>query len=99
MNFKLRIQNKATLIALISTAVALIYQVLGSFDIVPKISQDLAIQIGAYVVTLLVTLGVIVDPTTQGIGDSGMAMNYTEPRVGEITKIDEDVNDTGRGEL
>ena len=31
-------------------------------------------------VNLLVALGVVVDPTTQGVGDSERAMGYTEPK-------------------
>ena len=29
---------------------------------------------------VLVILGVVVDPTTEGLGDSAQAMTYTEPK-------------------
>ena len=39
INFKLRLKNKVTLVALVAVIVPFIYQVLGIFDIVPKISE------------------------------------------------------------
>ena len=39
INWKLRFQNKTTLTAIILALVALVYQVLGLFDVVPKISR------------------------------------------------------------
>lgn len=35
------------------------------------------------VVTLLVLLGVVTDPTTSGISDSEKAMSYTKPKEDE----------------
>lgn len=35
------------------------------------------------VITLLVLLGVVTDPTTSGISDSTKAMSYTKPKEDE----------------
>lgn len=80
MNWKLRLQNKATLAALIATVVAFVYQILGIFGVVPAISQDMIISGFGILLNLLVALGVLIDPTTAGIKDSERAMEYTEPR-------------------
>lgn len=80
MNFILRLKNKTCLVALISSIIAFVYQILGIFEVVPVISESEITQICGIVINLLVTLGVIVDPTTQGIADSKQALEYTEPK-------------------
>ena len=81
MNWKLRLQNKATLTTLILAIVAFVYQMLGLFGVVPAISQNDVINLIGLVINLLVTLGIVVDPTTSGVTDSAQAMTYTEPKV------------------
>ena len=80
INWKLRLQNKATLTALVMALVALVYQVLGVFGVVPRVSQDHVTTIISMVINILCLLGIVVDPTTAGIGDSVRAMSYDEPR-------------------
>ena len=72
INWKLRLQNKVTLIALLG-AVFLMSQQLG-FEI-PKNIQD-GVNTFVYI---LVLLGVVTDPTTAGITDSDRALEYHEP--------------------
>ena len=81
MNWKLRLQNKATLTTLILAIVAFVYQMLGLFGVVPAISQNDVINLIGLVINVLVTLGIVVDPTTSGVTDSAQAMTYTEPKV------------------
>ena len=73
INWKLRFQNKATLLAIASTVILLIQQ-LGF-----KLPDNIA-DIGNTFLTLLVLLGVINDPTTEGISDSPKALTYNEPK-------------------
>lgn len=73
INFKLRLQNKATLIALIS-AVFLMLQQFGL-----TIPSNIHEGVNTLVV-ILVILGIVTDPTTKGVGDSEQALNYHEPR-------------------
>ena len=80
INWKLRLQNKATLTALVMALVALVYQVLGVFGIVPRVSQDQVTTIISMAINILCLLGIVVDPTTAGVGDSARAMSYDEPR-------------------
>ena len=81
INWKLRFQNKTTLTAIILALVALVYQVLGLFDVVPKISQDELTTVIGMVINLLCLLGIVVDPTTDGVSDSARALTYDEPRA------------------
>ena len=80
INWKLRLQNKTTLLALIGAIVALVYQVLGIFEIVSAVSEDSVISAAAVIINLLVALGVVVDPTTSGVSDSTRALCYECPK-------------------
>ncbi|MBQ9709490.1 MAG: phage holin [Clostridia bacterium] len=84
MNWKLRLQNKTTLITLIAAAVSLIYQVLAMFNIVPAITEEAILSVAGVAVNILCLLGIVVDPTTKGIADSERAMGYDLPSAGEV---------------
>lgn len=73
INWKLRFKNKATLLAIASTVILLAQQ-LGF-----KLPDNIADIVNTFL-TLLVLLGVINDPTTEGISDSPNALTYTEPK-------------------
>lgn len=74
INWKLRLKNKVTLIALIALTVNFIYSFLTEIGITPKIDSGTVLQFADYVIKLLAILGVIVDPTTEGIKDSDLAL-------------------------
>lgn len=80
INWKLRLKNKATLLSLVTLVLGFVYQILSLVGVVPKISEDTVMNIVLLAVNLLTALGVVVDPTTKGLGDSSNAMNYLEPK-------------------
>lgn len=80
INWKLRAQNKITLTTLGTMLLTFIYQVLALIGITPSISQSDAIDAMLMLIDMLAILGIIVDPTTAGMGDTAQAMTYTEPR-------------------
>lgn len=86
INWKLRLQNKATLVTLIALCVTFVYQILGLFGVVPTVSQDEVINTIGLLINILVVLGVVVDPTTDGISDSNNALNYKTPKVNDDTE-------------
>lgn len=73
INLKLRLQNKATLVALIS-AVFLMLQQFGLN--IPHNIQD---GVNTFI-AILVILGIVTDPTTKGIADSEQALTYQKPK-------------------
>ena len=73
INWRLRFQNKATLLAIASTVILLAQQ-LGF-----KLPDNISDIVNTFL-TLLVLLGVINDPTTEGISDSPKALTYSEPK-------------------
>lgn len=92
MNLKLRLKNKATLLALVLAVVTCVYQVCGIIGVVPPVSKDTVTQLIGVLANLLVGLGVLVDPTTAGVTDSTQVMAYDAPR----SDLDEAHADDGR---
>ena len=79
INWKVRFKNKVWLGSFLSLIVGFIYSMLALFDMFPQVTQNLVVQLLNQVLTFLGLIGVIVDPTTAGLGDSERAMGYEEP--------------------
>ena len=82
INWIVRIKNKAFWIAIIPAILLLIQVVAAVFGYTLDLG-DLGNKLLAVVNAVfgvLVTLGIVTDPTTAGIGDSEQAMTYTEPK-------------------
>lgn len=73
INWKLRFKNKATLLAIAGTLILLAQQ-LGL-----KLPDNIEDVVNT-VLTLLVLLGVVNDPTTVGLKDSNKALTYDKPK-------------------
>lgn len=76
INWKVRLQNKTWLLAMAAAVLAFVYQLLGLLGIVPAVSEDQLTQLIGLAVNILVALGVVVDPTTEGLQDSEKTMTY-----------------------
>ena len=76
INWKARFKNKTFVLALVALVVAFVYQVLGLFGIIPPISEDAIVNTITMFVNILAFIGVVVDPTTDGVNDSDRAMTY-----------------------
>lgn len=86
INWKLRLQNKTVLLAIIGALITCVYQILGTIGVVPAISESEAVNIVGVIINLLVALGIVIDPTTPGVGDSDLAKNrkhINETEVGD----------------
>ena len=79
INWKVRFKNKVWLGSFLSLIVGFIYSMLALFDVFPQVTQNLVVQLLNQVLTFLGLIGVIVDPTTAGLGDSDRAMGDEEP--------------------
>jgi phi LC3 family holin len=81
INWKVRIKNKAFWLALIPALLVFVQAVAVPFgynwDFAGLQSELIAIVNAAFV--LLSILGIVTDPTTEGIGDSDRALLYDEP--------------------
>lgn len=74
INWKVRLRNKTWLLAMSAAVMAFVYQLLGLLGIVPAVSEDQLTQLVGLAINVLVALGVVVDPTTEGLQDSEQAM-------------------------
>lgn len=79
LNWKVRFQNKIWLGSFLSLIIGFTYSLLALFDVFPQVTESLVLQLLNQVLTFLGLIGVIVDPTTAGLGDSDRAMGYEEP--------------------
>ncbi len=79
LNWKVRFQNKVWLGSFLSLVIGFVYSMLALFDVFPEVTQSLVMQLMNQVLTFLGLIGVIVDPTTAGLGDSDRAMGYENP--------------------
>ena len=81
INWKVRLRNKAFWLAFIPAALLLVQTVAALFGFVLTLGDigDKLLAVVNAVFALLSILGVVVDPTTQGVGDSQRALGYVEP--------------------
>lgn len=79
INWKVRLRNKAWLMSVIALVITFVYDLLAMLEIVPAVTKDWLMSIVQTALTLLAGLGVLIDPTTPGMGDSDRAMLYQEP--------------------
>lgn len=82
INLKVRFKNPVFWLTVIPTVITFVYTVLGAFGVVPAISQEMIVNIVTALISALTTIGVLVDPTTKGVGDSERALGYDKPSDG-----------------
>ena len=88
INWIVRIKNKQFWMAVIP-ALALVVQAVAAvfgytLDFSTLVGKILAVVDAVF--ALLVILGIAVDPTTKGVGDSERALRYEKPWDDEVTK-------------
>ena len=91
INLLVRFKNKAFWLSLVPALLLVVQTVASLFgynwDFV-VLNQQIAAIINA-VFAVLSILGIVVDPTTAGFGDSQRALTYTEPKVDLPVEDDE----------
>ena len=88
INFKARFKNPVFWMTVIPAATSFVYCVRGAFGIVPALTESMVLNIATAIITALSTLGVLVDPTTAGVGDSALALSYKAPRKDDFDEED-----------
>ena len=82
INWQVRLKNKNLWVTIIPALLVLIQVVAAAFgyslDLGNLGNQLLGIVNAVF--SVLAVLGIVVDPTTAGVGDSVQAMTYTEPK-------------------
>ena len=70
INWSLRFHNKVWLTTLLAVVCTFVFNLLDLFGIETTVAQEQVTQLGAALLSLLSTLGVVIDPTTPGVSDS-----------------------------
>ncbi len=87
INWKERLKNKAFVVTMATMIIAFVYQLLALFGVVPQISKDAVMSVIMIVVNILAALGILVDPTTEGLSDSARALTYGT--ADDVRRIDD----------
>ena len=85
INWKVRLKNKTFWVSIIPALILLIQQICSLFGVTLELSDlsDKLIAITGTVFAALALLGIVNDPTTQGLSDSARAMTYEKPKGDE----------------
>ena len=85
INWKVRIKNKQFWVSIIPALAILVQAVAAVFGYTLNLDEMVGkiLQVVSAVFAVLAILGVVVDPTTAGVGDSARAMSYDEPWADE----------------
>ncbi|MEV9639455.1 phage holin [Mammaliicoccus sciuri] len=86
INWKVRMKNKLFWLAVVP-AFLLVAQIVASwfgYELAADLIGEEATKFINSVFALLVILGVVVDPTTDGVEDSPQALRYREPKKKEL---------------
>ena len=90
INWRVRVKSKAFWVAIIPAVLLLVQVVAAVFGYTLDLG-DLGNRLLAVVnavFAVLAILGVVVDPTTEGISDSARALTYTRPGVNERKEVE-----------
>lgn len=87
INWKLRFKNRYTLTALISTTALFVNQVLSAFGVDYSEQIKQVVDACLTLVTLLVALGIVIDPTTEGMNDSEYSHQKIEPSSNDVQVV------------
>ena len=76
LNMKIRWRNATFVVTFCTLIISFVYQLLGLLGVVPPIAEETAVKVLGIIVNILAAIGVLVDPTTDGLEDSARAMTY-----------------------
>jgi phi LC3 family holin len=81
INWKVRVKSKIFWVSLISALLLFVQSCLAVFGIELKVDvlgESLTVVVNS-LFTVLAVLGVVTDPTTEGLSDSQRALSYDQP--------------------
>lgn len=79
INWKVRLQNKTWLASVAAAVITFVYTLLDLLGLCPQLTEATVIKLMDALLFILAALGVVIDPTTEGAGDSQRAMTYETP--------------------
>ena len=85
INWTVRLKNKNFWIAMIPAVLVLIQYILAVFGVDINLGElgNRLLEVVNAVFVILALLGIVTDPTTEGVNDSDLAMTYDKPKGGD----------------
>lgn len=87
INWKVRLKKKSFWITFVPSLMAVVISVFAIFgiDVTQQTTQITSVIMA--ILGVLASLGVVIDPTTKGLEDSDMAMQYEVPKDAELETV------------
>ena len=80
INWKVRLQNKVFVASMLALVISFVYDVLAILGIAPGVDENTVMALVDTALKVLAAVGILTDPTTEGISDSTQAMTYLKPK-------------------
>lgn len=80
INWKVRFHNKVFVASMLALVISFVYDVLALLGIAPGVDENTVMALVDTVLKVLAAVGILADPTTEGISDSTQAMTYLKPK-------------------
>lgn len=81
INWKVRLKHKTFLVSLFAFLLLLVQQVTAAFGYsLPEAVGEQATAIFNTILSILILLGIVIDPTTSDVSDSEQALKYKKPK-------------------
>lgn len=83
INWKVRLQSGSWWSGVISAVIIAFFAILNIFKVDVSVTASEVMNVATLVLMIPAAIGIISDPTTQGISDSTQALTYSCPKVDE----------------
>ena len=80
INWKVRLQNKVFVASMLALVISFVYDVLAILGVAPSVDENTVMALVDTALKVLAAVGILTDPTTEGISDSTQAMTYLKPK-------------------
>ena len=85
INWKIRFKKKSFWVAIISAIALFINNITQAVGLDYSSQVEQGVSILTSILTVLAGIGVVIDPTTAKLGDTGIAQTYSKPRDEKVT--------------
>lgn len=93
INWKVRFKKKSFWVAIISAIALFINNITQAVGLDYSSQVEQGVSILTSILTVLAGIGVVIDPTTAKLGDTGIAQTYAKPRDEQVDPVEYQSNE------
>lgn len=93
INWKVRFKKKSFWVAIISAIALFINNITQAVGLDYSSQVEQGVSILTSILTVLAGIGVVIDPTTAKLGDTGIAQTYSKPRDEQVDPVEYQSNE------